>query len=210
MKIALDIDGVLLDFDTHWREFAATYLQRDIVKLNDDYYLESRYGIVKADSDAIWAAFFEQEKWASIEPYQCALEAIEVLHKSDHDIVCITAAPQEVERQRRMSLQHLGLDAHEIEFTGYHHEGKTKHDALLRHAPDIFVDDQLINLSHAQECKIENLVWLDRGDAQMEVEKGSDWEAYATHRIESMTGIVAIIDRLEATLARAPRLGIAS
>jgi len=210
MKIALDIDGVLLDFDKHWREFASVFLQRDLVRLNNEYWLESRYGITKEDSDAVWAAFFEQEKWATIEPYQCALDMIAILHGQGHEIVCVTAAPEAVEVQRRMSLQHLGLEAHEIEFTGYHHEGNTKHEALTRHAPDIFVDDQLFNLSHGKECNIDNLVWLDRGDAQMNVRNGADWGNYATHRIKSMMGLADIIERLEAKVNLSPKMGLAS
>jgi len=197
MKIALDIDGVLLDFDTHWRTFAIAHLERELPKLNSDYDLGTRYGVTKKESDSVWAAFYDQEKWASILPYPCALESVPRLHDSHHDLFCVTAAPEDVETQRRISLQALELEDKLIEFTGYHHEGNTKHEALSRHQPDVFVDDQLINLLHAQESGINHRIWIDRGDAQMHVKNAQDWSEIATLKITTLNSLPTAIERID-------------
>lgn len=186
MKVALDIDGVLLDFDSHWQTFTELLLGRPLPRLNNEYDLRSRYGLSEQESKLAWEAFYDQGQWAQILPYRCAIDAIDDFHLSGHTLLCITAAPRDVEVQRRKSLQNLGLDAHHIEFIGYHHDGNTKHEALLRHQPDVFIDDQLYNLLHGKECDVEHRIWLDRGDAQINIDH-DNWQDVATHRAESLT-----------------------
>ena len=56
--VALDIDGILCDFEGHWANCARRALDwPDLEKLNEAYHLHDRYGIPKADAYQVWDIF---------------------------------------------------------------------------------------------------------------------------------------------------------
>ena len=55
MKIALDADGVLFDFDKSWRLCAERVLSKLLFVANPCYDLGQRYGLRKADVHKVWA-----------------------------------------------------------------------------------------------------------------------------------------------------------
>ena len=55
--VALDVDGVLGDFESHWTICAREVLGRPIAKVNERHSLGVRYGLTSKEVDAVWRAF---------------------------------------------------------------------------------------------------------------------------------------------------------
>ncbi|MHB1882661.1 MAG: hypothetical protein ACYCPA_10815, partial [Acidithiobacillus sp.] len=73
--VALDVDGVLGDFETHWRQCAEEVLGRGIPRVNEDHHLRTRYALTGQEYDAVWCAFHE-DRWADMPLYDHASELV--------------------------------------------------------------------------------------------------------------------------------------
>ena len=144
--IALDCDGVLLDYNLSYpavwkRAFGTDLVQRDVRY----YHADRVYGVDLSDPQvkARFHAAFDAEIWQSMPALPGALQACHDLVRSGHELVCVSAMPAEFVPARRSNLQALGFPIEQVVATGPQGSdgGNPKRDPLARLAPCAFVDD---------------------------------------------------------------------
>ena len=145
--IALDADGVLLDFHLGYagawrRAFGAHPVERD----PQAYWPMDRWQVDRLD-DAGRAHFrrhFDDEFWSSVPVIEGAVEACQRLHDAGYDLVCVSALEAEHEAARLRNLRSHGFPIERVVATG-NAPGllSPKVDAITALAPIAFVDDYL-------------------------------------------------------------------
>ncbi|QQD71911.1 HAD family hydrolase [Acidithiobacillus ferrivorans] len=105
--VALDVDGVLGDYETHWRECAEEVLccrlqGRPLLKVSEQHNMGLRYGLTGKDVDAVWRAFNEDPlqgatRWADLPLYDHASELVLALE----DLGCTVWAVTSIDVQHR-------------------------------------------------------------------------------------------------------------
>lgn len=148
--IALDCDGVLLDFHlgyaSAWaRAFGAPPAERDPLA----YWPMDRWKVERLPPERrpLLRAAFDEHFWATLPPIDGALDACHRLHDAGFDLVCVSALDLEFEAARLRNLRQLGFPIHRVIATG-HHEGtrSPKADAIEALDPIAFVDDYILYL----------------------------------------------------------------
>ena len=145
--IALDADGVLLDFHLGYagawqRAFGAAPRERDRLA----YWPIDRWEVERLD-DAKRAHFrrhFDETFWTSVPPIEGAVEACHRLHDAGFELVCVSALEAEYESARLRNLRDLGFPIERVIATGNAAgERSPKADAIAALDPQAFVDDYL-------------------------------------------------------------------
>jgi phosphoglycolate phosphatase-like HAD superfamily hydrolase len=146
-RIALDADGVLLDFHlgyaSAWqRAFGHFPAERDPLA----YWPIDRWHVPRLDlaGRARFRSAFDQEFWASLPPIAGALQACHQLNEAGFELVCVSAIDKEFEDARLQNLQDLGFPIQRVIATGHSTGDRSpKADAIESLAPVAFVDDFL-------------------------------------------------------------------
>ena len=145
--IALDADGVLLDFhlgyaDAWRRAFGEAPKERD----RHAYWPMDRWEVARLD-DVRRAHFrrqFDHDFWTSVPAIEGAVEACHRLHDAGFDLVCVSALEAEFESARLRNLRDLGFPIERVIATGNNAvERSPKADAITELNPEAFVDDYL-------------------------------------------------------------------
>lgn len=145
--IALDADGVLLDFHLGYagawrRAFGQLPLERD----RQAYWPIDRWQVERLDESrrAHFRNHFDETFWASVPAIDGAVEACHLLHDAGFDLVCVSALDAPFETARLRNLRDHGFPIERVIATG-NAPGKRspKADAIAELGPDAFVDDYL-------------------------------------------------------------------
>jgi len=145
--IALDADGVLLDYSTAYgRAWADAFGQHPVERDPLAYWPLHRWGVQRLSGAELerFRASFHEGFWSSIPAIDGALEACHRLHDGGHELVCISALETSFERARLQNLRELGFPIERVIATGSTGAAlspKTK--ALQTIRPMAFVDDFL-------------------------------------------------------------------
>lgn len=145
--IALDADGVLLDFhmayaDAWERTFGTYPRERDPrAYWPMDRWDVERLGLFKK---ARFRAAFDETLWATMPALEGAVEACHRLHDAGYDLVCVSALEAKYETARLRNLRNLGFPIERVVATGNAgSERSPKADAIEELKPVAFVDDFL-------------------------------------------------------------------
>lgn len=145
--IALDADGVLLDFNRAYgaawqRAFGAHPRERDPMA----YWPMDRWDVARLDDTGRdhFRTHFDEFFWSTLHPEAGALDACHRLVDAGFDLVCVSALDLEFEAARLRNLQDHGFPIQRVVATG-NAEGphSPKADAIARLRPTAFVDDYL-------------------------------------------------------------------
>jgi len=145
--IALDADGVLLDFhlgyaDAWRRAFGATLRERDPLA----YWPMDRWDVERLD-DLRRARFrekFDEHFWTTVPAIAGAIDASHRLHDAGFDLVCVSALEAEYQAARMRNLRDLGFPIERVIATGNAPGQRSpKADAIIALNPEAFVDDYL-------------------------------------------------------------------
>ena len=145
--IALDCDGVLLDFQlgyaSAWaRAFGRAPVERDPLA----YWPMDRWEVeyLTPERRPLFRGAFDEHFWTTLPPIEGALDACHRLHGAGFELVCVSALDLEFETPRLRNLRNLGFPIERVIATG-HHEGarSPKADSIERLDPIAFVDDYL-------------------------------------------------------------------
>ncbi|MHB1666091.1 hypothetical protein [Thiomonas sp.] len=161
--VAVDADGVILDFEARWVEVAEQTLGRSLVKQSAEYHFIPRYGITKAEYGQTWDAFDAMGGWATLPLLDGADVALRRLAEH-YTIHVVTGIELRFKAARWANIRHHGLPVHEVHVTG--HRDNTKETILRNLRPEAFVDDRRLHLEQAHQAGIRRLFWVDRGDEQ--------------------------------------------
>ena len=145
--IALDADGVLLDFHAAYasawqRAFGSLPRERDPLA----YWPIDRWEVERLDEPkrTVLRAQFDEQLWSTMPALPGALEACERLHDAGHELICISALDAHFGAARLRNLRALGFPIHRVIATGNAAGQRSpKADAIDALRPLAFVDDYL-------------------------------------------------------------------
>lgn len=145
--IALDCDGVLLDFHVGYasaweRAFGQAPAERDPLA----YWPIDRWAVERLTPERrpLFRAAFDAHFWATLPPIDGALDACQRLHAAGFELVCVSALELEFESARLRNLRDLGFPIERVIATGNAEGARSpKADAIEHLNPIAFVDDYL-------------------------------------------------------------------
>jgi phosphoglycolate phosphatase-like HAD superfamily hydrolase len=145
--IALDADGVLLDFHlgyaSAWRRaFGVAPAERD----PHAYWPMDRWDVERLDAvrREQFRAAFDERFWTTVPAIDGAIDACHRLRDAGFDLVCVSALELEFEAARLRNLRDLGFPIDRVIATGNAAgERSPKADAIAALQPIAFVDDYL-------------------------------------------------------------------
>lgn len=145
--IALDADGVLLDFHRGYagawhRAFGELPRERDPLA----YWPMDRWEVKRLDEPgrAHFRRHFDDHFWSTVPAIEGAVEACQRLHDAGHLLVCVSALDSEHQTARLRNLRAHGFPIERVIATGNATgERSPKADAIAALAPRVFVDDYL-------------------------------------------------------------------
>lgn len=145
--IALDADGVLLDFhhayaDAWERAFGARPRERDPLA----YWPMDRWAVERLDDAGRQRlrACLDDHFWSTMPALPGAVQACHRLHDAGFQLVCVSALESEFEAARLRNLRALGLPIERVIATGNAGDARSpKADAIEALSPVAFVDDYL-------------------------------------------------------------------
>lgn len=162
-RIALDCDGVLLNFDQSFARVASDVLKRQVAKLNNRYELDTRYGLSMHDFQYAWDALDDHEHgWRNMILLPGAVEAVRTLQAQGASIHLVTGIHARLSEQRLANLLAHTIEVESIHCVG---DGKSSKTSVLRDLKPVgFVDDRLFLLNEADF--VPHRVWVDHDDDQ--------------------------------------------
>ena len=146
-RIALDADGVLLDFHlgyaSAWRRsFGVAPAERDPLA----YWPMDRWRVERLDPERRlqFRAAFDEQFWTSMPAITGAIGACHRLHEAGFELICVSALELEFEAARLRNLRDLGFPIERVIATGNAAgERSPKADAIEALQPIAFVDDYI-------------------------------------------------------------------
>jgi phosphoglycolate phosphatase-like HAD superfamily hydrolase len=145
--IALDCDGVLLDFQlgyaSAWqRAFGDVPVERDPLA----YWPMDRWHVKRLDASgrAAFKAAFDEQFWTTMPAIEGAMQACHRLQEAGFDLVCVSALDLHFEAARLRNLRDHGFPIERVIATGNEQGARSpKADAIDSLQPVAFVDDYL-------------------------------------------------------------------
>jgi phosphoglycolate phosphatase-like HAD superfamily hydrolase len=145
--IALDADGVLLDFHAGYarawqRAFGVHPKERDPLA----YWPMDRWEVERLEDErrGQLRAHFDEAFWSSVPAIDGAIDACHRLHEAGFELVCVSALHAEFEAARLRNLRDHGFPIERVIATGnLAGERSPKADAIASLRPLAFVDDYL-------------------------------------------------------------------
>lgn len=147
--IALDGDGVLLDYHAAYRaNWAKAFGSLPAIRDPQAYWPMDRYEVKRLDvaERAHFRQFFDEEFWSTVPAIPGALAACETLVAAGYELVCVSAVETRFEAARLRNLQDHGFAIDRV-IAAPHVSGEAitspKAAALQQLQPLAFVDDYL-------------------------------------------------------------------
>jgi phosphoglycolate phosphatase-like HAD superfamily hydrolase len=145
--IALDADGVLLDYNlayaSAWQRAFGYYPSE---KNSDAYWAIDRWDVQRLEGPdlAKFKSCFDTLFWSSLPAIPGALQACHALHSAGFRLVCVTALSEKYGSARLDNLRLLGFPIEQVYTADVHHTDRSpKADILNTLQPIAFVDDYL-------------------------------------------------------------------
>ena len=145
--IALDADGVLLDFHLGYAgawERAFGHAPEELDPLA--YWPLDRWRVERLDAEgrAHFRSHFDERFWSTVPPLVGAVDACHRLHDAGFELVCVSALDFEYEAARLANLRAHGFPIERVIATGNAEgERSPKAEAIEALRPLAFVDDYL-------------------------------------------------------------------
>jgi hypothetical protein len=155
MKIALDADGVLFDFDKSWRMCAERVLSRTLPIVTSQYDLAARYGLTKAEVHKVWAVWNDTSGWYRVHPLESGIGAARMALDLGHEVFVVSRLPSEqAAKERRFALDRWGLDRASLIPVF----GASKRQALMDLRPHFYADDCAVHCLEARDALVPEIV----------------------------------------------------
>lgn len=162
--IALDADGVLLDYNTTYGKIWHLHFNEILnIKEPTAYHSTTYWGVENPPkTDPFWDSF-DEHGWMDMAPMEGAVEACHRLVDAGYELVCVTSMPAHRMESRLTNLRNLGFPIKRVIATGTL-EDKTinpKKKTIEKLMPLYFVDDELRKLKELPSSV--NCVLIDPG-----------------------------------------------
>lgn len=162
-KIVLDTDGVILDFSTHYINFAEKILDKKINPNMTKYPLKDLLQVSEKEADYVWESFNRMNEWEKIQPLPDIEKAIKIIKEYQLEVYIVTSIDPEHQKARKRNLNQIGLFPKEIICVGANHGHKNK--IITEINPIAFADDRLDHLERSTD--VNHLVWIDQKQEQI-------------------------------------------
>jgi FMN phosphatase YigB (HAD superfamily) len=175
--IALDADGVLVDYNKTWGRIHALHFGEELTVADPNAYHAVNYWGKPwpAKDSGFWDAFIAHNAWGTMDAKDGAVEACHRLHSLGFDLVCVTSMPPEFAHERLANLKQLGFPIDRViapprkdkpvtdtdrRAPEPFHPANPKLDVIHDLMPAWFVDDEYRKLRGIEGV---NLVLIDPG-----------------------------------------------
>jgi len=158
--VALDLDGVLLDFEAAWKTCAAWTLRRPVERITDDYALEDRFGLSRREVAKVWDAFHQGNWWERVHPYPEAWDLIDHLSGLGASVWAVTNVDARHLHARALSLEGM-IPESRIITLGAKAMPEDRVAILRDLRAKAFLDDRLDNV-HAALPYVPICSWIHR------------------------------------------------
>ncbi|CAF1082732.1 unnamed protein product [Didymodactylos carnosus] len=171
--IALDCDGVLLDYCKTFGQIYQQTFGKDVVVVNPrSFDAKNMYGIEFTPEEEIdFYTKFDEHGWHSMPMLDGALEACDLLHEAGYELVCVTTMSEKFVEQRLRNLKQHGFKIDRVIGRQIHHKlpndflkqdehPNPKKEAIEKLKPVVFVDDLKRNFKDIQ-CDYTKFVYID-------------------------------------------------
>lgn len=149
--IALDADGVILNFLHQWEISCLEKLGRKVSRVSPDYVLCERYDISRNEMLMVWEHFNAAGHWKKIPGIKGSAQAVHDLLYLGFDVQVITAINPIILPDRQSNFMSIGLPSNlPIHCVG---NGK-KLETLTDLNAICFVDDHTFHLEEAKEAGV--------------------------------------------------------
>ena len=145
--IALDADGVLLDYNAAYRgAWERAFGESPVLRDTNAYWAIDRWGVSRLVGSELdrFRACFDEEYWKSIPAIPNAVKACEKLCAAGYELVCVSAIESHFQSARLQNLRECGFPIDRVIATSNNVNGASpKAEALRELRPVAFVDDFL-------------------------------------------------------------------
>ena len=165
MLLALDVDGVVLDFDSFYAKLAYEKFGMTIQD-KTAWNMTKRYGLSDNQDKEVWH-MINESNWTGLPFFDDTKQAVEIInqlqykHGSNLEIIFVSSFNQQYFDGRFHDLQYAGfnIDKHQLIACN---TNKSKLDFIKAEKIDWFVDDRITNLHDVSPIS-EHLIHVNRG-----------------------------------------------
>lgn len=146
--VVLDLDGVLLDFESAWKDCAEEALNRPVLQVSNHYDLGERFGLSPRDVSRVWTRFDRGNWWERVPPTEHAWELLDGLERMGLSIWAVTNVDLEHRDARANSLDQM-IPKNKIICLGETATPEDRASILRGLKPMAFIDDLVENANAA-------------------------------------------------------------
>ena len=180
MKIGIDIDGVILDYERVLRTYGDLYdfieLKKDGIVNRNEHYLRNRYNWTEEERmNFINRYFLELSKQTSLIPG--AKDVIHMLQKEGNELIVISARGGTVKEMKDVAMKKLQEEG--ISFDKYYWKQDDKLETAKNENIDIMIDDSYDVCKKLSENQIKMIYFRDKDMKEIKeneyVKEVSNW-----------------------------------
>ena len=180
MKIGIDIDGVILDYERVLKTYGDLY---DFIELNkegivnrNEHYLRNRYNWTEEERmNFINKYFLKLSKQTNLIPG--ARDVISMLQKDGYELIIISARGGMMEEMKDVAMEKL--DGEKIKFNKYYWKQDDKLEIAKKENIDVMIDDSYDVCKKLSENRIKTIYFRDKEMKKLEqneyVKEVSNW-----------------------------------
>ena len=169
MKIGIDVDGVILDFERVLKAYGDLYdfieLKKGGIINRHENYLRNRYDWTEEERmNFVNKYFLKLSKKTNLIP--CAKEVINMLKKEGNEFIVISARGGTVEKMKDVAIEKFKEE--EISFDKYYWKQEDKLEVAQKENIDIMIDDSYDVCKKLSENKIKTIYFRDKEMKKLE------------------------------------------
>lgn len=169
MKIGVDIDGVILDYERVLKTYGDLYdfieLKKDGIVNRNEHYLRNRYNWTEEERmNFINKYFLELSRETPLIPG--AKDVIKMLQKEGNELIIISARGGMIEEMKDVAMEKFKEE--NIVFNKYYWKQEDKLEAVQNEKIDIMIDDSYDVCKKLSENKIKTIYFRDKEMKKLE------------------------------------------
>lgn len=169
MKIGIDIDGVILDYERVLKTYGDLYdfieLNKNGIQNRNEHYLRDRYDWTEEERmNFVNKYFLKLSKQAPVIPG--AKEVIHMLQKEGNELIIISARGGTIEEMKDVAIEKFKEEG--IAFNAYYWKQKDKLEVAQKEKIDVMIDDSYDVCKKLSENGIKTLYFRDKEMKKLE------------------------------------------
>lgn len=192
MKIGIDIDGVILDYERVLKTYGDLYdfieLKKDGIVNKSEHYISNRFNWKEEEYiEFVHKYFLELAKKANFIPG--AIDVIKMLKEEGHELIIITARGRKIEGTK--SVAEEAFKKENLEFDKYYWKQDNKLETAKEEQIDFMIDDNYEICKELSENLVKTIYFRDKDMKKIQqseyLKEVSNWgEIYRIIKKESV------------------------